>query len=334
MPVLPPLATSSIGSLPHTQLELALQQALLVDVPAAPQLPRRDPAEYMVPQALDGLPGLRGAEPDGSATLDAAEWTRGAAIFDARLERALEKGEGRESFLPTAASWQALRPFLWEVEQRKLSFAKVQIAGPLTLRWSLRLSDGAPLSTSPDVQAIETQIVRLVLARALAMARKVRDAGAAPIVFLDEPGLYAYDRRDPRHLVALQELRVLVLALKREGALVGVHCCGNTDWGALLGLGFDIVSLDARLSLTPLLATGAFAQFHEEGGTLALGIVPTDFSATDDVGELCDLARVLLPEAPLKRAMLTPACGLALRSVQDAEHIFEQLRVAQRRLSG
>src|SRR5207248_1498224 len=83
--------------------------------PAAPQLPRRDPAEYMVAQALDGLPGLH-AEPDGTATLDAAEWTRGAATFDARLERTLEKGEGRESFLPTAASWQALRPFLWEVE--------------------------------------------------------------------------------------------------------------------------------------------------------------------------------------------------------------------------
>jgi len=128
VPVLPSLATSSIGSLPHTQLELALQQALLVDIPAAPQLPRRDPAEYMVAQALDGLPGLH-AEPDGTATLDAAEWTRGAATFDARLERTLEKGEGRESFLPTAASWQALRPFLWEVEQRKLPFAKVQIAG-------------------------------------------------------------------------------------------------------------------------------------------------------------------------------------------------------------
>jgi hypothetical protein len=333
VPALPPLATSSIGSLPHTQFELALQQALLLDIPAAPQLPRRDPVEYMVAQALDGLPGMH-AEPDGSATVDAAEWMRGAAIFDARLERALEQGEGRESFLPTAASWQALRPFLWEVEQRKLPFAKVQIAGPLTLRWSLRLSDGAPLSASPNGKAVEAQIVRLVLARALAMARKIKDAGSTPVVFLDEPGLYAYDRRDPRHLVALQELRVIVLALKQEGALVGVHCCGNTDWGAILGLGFDIVSLDARLSLTPLLATGADRRFHEEGGTLALGIVPTDFSASDDVGELCDLASALLPEEPLKRAMLTPACGLALRSVQDAEHIFDELRVAQRRLSG
>jgi hypothetical protein len=331
--VFPPLATSSIGSLPHTQLELALQQALLLDVPAAPQLPRRDPAEYMVPQALDGLPGLH-ADGDGSATVDLSEWQRGAATLDARLERALEKGEGRESFLPTAASWQALRPFLWEVEQRKLPFAKVQLAGPLTLRWSLRTSDGLPLASSQQGKAVEAQLVRFVLARALALTRKVAETGATPVVFLDEPGLYAYDKRDPQHLMALQELRVLVLALRREGAVAGVHCCGNTDWAALLGLGFDVVSLDARLSLTPLIATDEpFGRFHAGGGALALGIVPTDFSASDDVGELCELVRALLPEEALRRAMLTPACGLALRSVQDAERIFDELRLAQRRLS-
>jgi len=32
----PPLATTGIGSLPHTQLELALQQAFQVDIPLFP----------------------------------------------------------------------------------------------------------------------------------------------------------------------------------------------------------------------------------------------------------------------------------------------------------
>src|SRR6267154_2897351 len=86
VPALPPLATSSIGSLPHTQLELALQQALLLDIPAAPQLPRRDPVEYMVPQALEGLHGLR-ADAEGNADLDLGDWRRGAATLDARLDQ-------------------------------------------------------------------------------------------------------------------------------------------------------------------------------------------------------------------------------------------------------
>ena len=117
--MLPPLATSGIGSLPHTQLELALQQALLADIPAAPQLPRRDAAEYMVPQALEGLHGLR-ADAEGNAELDVGDWRRGAATLDARLDRALEHDDGVQRFLPSAAHWHALRPFFGGMGLRRL----------------------------------------------------------------------------------------------------------------------------------------------------------------------------------------------------------------------
>jgi hypothetical protein len=330
--VFPALATSSIGSLPHTQLELALQQALLLDIPAAPQLPRRDAAEYMVPQALEGLHGLR-ADAEGNAELDLDDWRRGAATLDARLDRALERNDGVQRFFPSAGAWQALRPFLWEVEQRKLPFAKAQIAGPFTLRWALRTTRGEPLAAAPDGRSIERQIFRLVLARSLALARRLRETGTTPVVFLDEPGLYAFDRRDPQHLVSLQELRVVVLALRREGALVGVHCCGNTEWGPLLGLGWDVVSIDARLSLEAVLAAGAaFERFLGGGGVLSLGVVPTDLSAPDDLDAVLRLARERLRRETLGRCLLTPACGLAMRTVPDAERIFAELRRAQQSL--
>jgi hypothetical protein len=330
--VLPPLATTGIGSLPHTQLELALQQALLLDIPAAPQLPRRDAAEYMVPQALEGLHGLR-ADAEGNAELEIGDWRRGAATLDARLDRALEHDEGVQRFLPSAAAWQALRPFLWEVEQRRLPFAKVQLAGPFTLRWVLRTTRGEPLKALEDGKAIERQIFRLVLARSLALARRLRETGAKPLIFLDEPGLYAFDRRDPQHLVSVQELRVVVLALRREGAVVGVHCCGNTEWAALLALGWDIVSIDSRLSLEAVLATGtAFERFQAGGGFLSLGIVPTDVSAPGDVDAVLREARARLSPQALSRSLLTPACGLALRTVPDAERVFTELRRAQQEL--
>jgi len=86
--VLPPLATTGIGSLPHTQLELALQQAFQVDVPYLPQLPRNRSAEFMIPQALDGLPGLRWDE-EGQCRVNLNEWRRGAPALDRRLDRAL-----------------------------------------------------------------------------------------------------------------------------------------------------------------------------------------------------------------------------------------------------
>ena len=332
--MLPALATSSIGSLPHTQLELALQQALLLDVPAAPQLPRRDAAEYMVPQALEGLHGLR-ADAEGNAELDLGDWRRGALTLDARLDRALERDDGIQRFLPSTAAWHALRPFLWEVEQRKLPFAKVQLAGPFTLRWVVRTTRGEPLAALGEGKAIERQIFRLVLARSLALARRLRETGAKPVIFLDEPGLYAFDRRDPQHLVSLQELRVVVLTLRREGAVVGVHCCGNTEWAPLLGLGWDVVSIDARLSLESVLATGgAFEKFEAAGGVLSLGVVPTDLSAPDDVDAVLGMARDRLRPQSLSRCLLTPACGLAMRSVPDAERIFAELRRAQHELRG
>ena len=59
------------------------------------------------------------------------------------------------------------------------------------------------------------------------------------------------------------------------------------------------------------------------------------------VEELADAVeatlRAVLPpslplEAVLKRLLLTPACGLGLRTVQDAERILGEVREAQARL--
>lgn len=331
------LATTSIGSLPHTQLELALQQAFLLDIPYLPQLPLRDPAEFMVPQALDGMPGLA-ADREGNATLDVAAWRRG--WLDAQLEKAIDRGEGLARFEPRPAACAAWRPFAWEIEQRRSPLAKVQIAGPMTLRWALRTTAGEPLAALREGLEIEAQVLRLVLAKSLAMAARLREAGALPIVFLDEPGLVAFDRHDGAHLVALQELRLVILGLQRAGAKVGVHCCGNTDWGHLLALPWDYVSFDLRLSLAPLLATGeAFARFVAGGGALALGLVPTNVAlgrplpAGEEIDALVDEVHARFDPALLARSLLTPACGLGMRSVPDAERIFALLQRAQRRLA-
>ncbi len=326
-----PLSTAAIGSLPHTQLELALQLALRLDVPTLPQLPRADAAEYMLPQALDGLPGLI-SEADGRTAIDPARWQAGAGALAEKLDRALE-GEGLEAFEPGETSCRAWKPFVWEVEARHPAFAKVQVTGPLTASWATTLTDGAPLSTRP---AIAAQVVRLVLARALAMTRALAGAGTRPILFLDEPGLYAFDRNRPAHRVELQELTFAATALRQAGALVGVHCCGNTDWSALFELPLDFVSADARLSLASELAAGSSLDaFLARGGRLALGIIPTNVAERMPVEDLVASALALMGDkraAILSRSILTPACGLALRTVAETEQVFDDLAQAQRLL--
>ncbi|MHB8874055.1 MAG: uroporphyrinogen decarboxylase/cobalamine-independent methonine synthase family protein [Myxococcaceae bacterium] len=335
--LLPPCATTGIGSLPHTQQELALQMALQLDVPYLPQLPSGNPSEFMIPSALDGLPGLS-FDGEGMCKVDLGAWGASREAFGMSIEVALQSGE-LGPFEPTAQACRSWKPFLWEVEHRKLAFAKVQLAGPGTVRWVTKTSEGGPAS---EHGGLDQQIFRLLLAKALAMVKAVRKAGATPILYLDEPGMFGFERANPRHLMLLQELKLLAMAAQREGALVGVHCCSNTEWGLLLELGLDLLSIDVRLSLDAVLEErAAFARFMASGATLSLGIIPTDLKSSYEVNELVESVeaslRATLPRgtsfgAVVSRMPLTPACGLAMRSVLDAERIFEQVKEAQRLL--
>jgi len=109
-----------------------------------------------------------------------------------------------------------------------------------------------------------------------------------------------------------------------------VHCCANTDWEFLLGSPVRFVSFDAyaygdKLVLYP----EAVKDFLAAGKTLLWGIIPTSAEslAAEDADRLtrrlCRLFETLVargvPEAALGRqAMITPACGLAGLSVEDA----------------
>ena len=335
--LLPVCATTGIGSLPHTQLELGLQMALQLDLPYLPQLPQGEPRELMIPSVLDGLPGLS-VDAEGQCLVELEAWRAGRDAFHARLEAALTTSE-LAGFEPGPLACRAWQPFLFEIETRKLPFAKVQLAGPATARWVTRTSDGRPAS---DLTDLDQQLFRLVMAKALAMVRAVRRAGATPVIFLDEPGLYALDPGRVQHLVVLKELSLLVRSLQREGALVGLHCCGNTRWPSVLALGLDVLSLDARLSLDAALEDrAAWLAFVASGATLSLGIVPTDLASSYRLEELCDSVEASLRatappgvpfEALLSRMWLTPACGLGMRTVPDAERLMGELKEAQRRL--
>ncbi len=328
--------TTMIGSLPHHNIDAALEMAFQVGVAFLPQIPIRNPWEYMIAQALEGVPGLQ-VEKDGSTVVDANIWVSRARGFDERLREAFENAKHPDafaSFEPSAAASSSWQPFLWEIAERKVKVAKIQLAGPLTSQWALRLKDGSSLDKIPELSA---QIYRLILARTLAMTRRLSMQGIQPVLYLDEPALYGISRENPKHLMGLQELKLLIQALRKDDVTVGLHCCSNTDWSAILELGIDILSLDTRISLEPALRKPESLEFVRRGGRFSFGIVPTSLEAeiaekaSDLVLEVKETfedfwkGETRLIRQALDTGIYTPACGLALRSPGDTETILSLL---------
>jgi hypothetical protein len=330
--------TTGIGSLPHHNIDAALAFSFRSGIPYLPQIPIRNPWEYMIPQALEGMPGLDvGAE--GEALLNLDVWIGRSHSFNERLLEAFAQAARPDAFAafePSAAASSSWQPFLWELEERGHRIAKFQIAGPLTAQWVLRLKDGGLTGAHPE---IAVQIYRLVLARAFAMCRRLQAGGIQPILFLDEPGLYGFSATNPRHVMGLQELKLMIQALRKENVLVGLHCCSNTDWNAILQLGLDIISIDVELSLDKVLAEPGSQKFLADGGRFSLGVIPTSWEAGEShvlepaqlFGRLLEFfaqrwsGQPHLVKHVLSSALYTPACGLALHSPNDAESVAAAL---------
>jgi hypothetical protein len=124
---------------------------------------------------------------------------------------------------------------------------------------------------------------------------------------------------------------------ERSEAIVGIHCCGNTDWSMIIEAGPDIVSFDAFSYLDYFfLYPGEIQRFIQEGGTIAWGIVPTfGFTGSETVEDLSERLRKGLaklyamgldPSRVAKQSLLTPACGMGTMEPAAAERVLGLLR--------
>jgi hypothetical protein len=337
---LTPLAATGIGTVPFTdpQETVSLIIKTLPQVPYWPQMVRLGFWEEMIAQAGRGLAALkidesaRTVELDPGLARDEALAQFYEAVLGGELEPfAMEEKEAHGFFALLRAV---------AAEQSPCRALKGQLAGPVTFAGMVKDSDGKAILFDREL----TQAACLGLARKAAwQAQKFRDLGKDPVIFLDEPYLTGFGSAYlPISRAEVLEILNPTIEELRQAAggplAVGLHCCGNTDWGLLLEAPIDILSFDSFGYFESLrLYEKALAKFFDRGGWLAWGLVPT--GAEEFKKQTADslwqhfkpqveqLAKDLKtgPQDILSRALLTPACGMGYLSPDEAGRGFKVL---------
>ena len=323
------LATG-IGSLPHQDADRALDLVFhyVPQIPFWPQLPKRDIREGMVSQFSENLPCLK--------------MTNEGLLFDCRdKEKALEAFYERiisqdiEYFKISRGFALGLHRFyerLGKVGLKGIEFIKCQVTGPFTFAASLKDENGkALLHDTVFMQAV----LKGLMMKAIWQIKTFQKFDKKIIMFLDEPYLScfgsAYTPINREEVI--RNLSEIAVGIKAKDVLLGIHCCGNTDWSIFTEIKeIDIINFDAFGFLDRfLLYVDNIKNFLNRGGIICWGIVPTQ----EFTGQSADLLLSKIREGILNLAgkgidkkllsenlLLSPSCGLGALEGTRAEEIF------------
>ena len=225
---------------------LALQAA--PEIPAWPQLPVY-PAEQMMAQYIEGLPGLVTREGRQFAGSDAPGFDQDLLLFYEQY-LAVEGGSlpvNDSLFKMGEETGITFRLFLETIKEANLSFRalKGQIVGPFTLLCGLKDQDGRALIYDERFLDIVPKLLGL---KARWQIEIMKTFGVPVIIFLDEPGLAGFGSSAFITVSAEQVMRLLtevVEAVHAAGGIAGIHVCANTDWLLAFQSNFDIINFDA-----------------------------------------------------------------------------------------
>jgi methionine synthase II (cobalamin-independent) len=324
------LATG-IGSMPHKDADGALDLIFkyFPNAPFWPQLPKRDVREGMIAQFAENLPCLKLT---GDGLLFDGRWR------DKELEMFYERiiAFDTDYFKIRMNSASGLYGFyerLKKTDLEKIEFIKCQVTGPFT--FAAGINDDKAVALLHD-EILMQAILKGIAMKALWQIKLFREFRKKIILFVDEPYLgcfgSAYTALNREEVIA--GLTELAGTLKSSDILLGVHCCGNTDWSIFTDIeDIDIISFDAFNFLERLaLYADNLKEFFKKGGLLCWGIVPTqEFRDKTDKDSLITkiesgietLVKKGLDKDLLWNSLLvSPSCGLATLDTQEAEKIF------------
>lgn len=297
-------AATAIGSLPDLDVAAAVDRALRTapDLPTVPTLPGRTAAASLLGEIATAVPGIE---------LDAGGLVVVHEPGPPHVEIDAETDAGLIAFCDRIAG--------------RTEPVKAQIVGPATATVALQRAGVDPADAAALAVEVTSRRADVVIDRIRASAPE------APVVLsLDEPLLTTLSSDRPELAVTdAIDLVATVFAGYEDRALPAVHCCGPTDWAALLQTGPAVLfaPLGQGLESYP----GSLASFLDRDGWVGWGVVPTDgpVGTTADrswkrlATTWCDLVRQGCDPVRIRtQALVTPDCGLAGHGTSQADRVL------------
>jgi len=336
------LATG-VGSVPFKDIDTTCR-SILEHIPAMPfwpQFVKRSHLEDMIIQYSEGLPLLEVREEKRALYIRDVPDTESQLVtfYDHILAQDIDYFSVSRTYAP---GLYCLLEMINQGAGNGGPFVKGQITGPVTFAAAITDLDGKSVIHNPQLL---DAMVRGLAAKALWQVRELEKSGRIPIIFLDEPYLSGFGsafspiQRDD----VITSLRTVIDTVREKSqALVGIHCCGNTDWSMIIEAGPDIINFDAFEFMDYfLLYRDEIMGFLKGGGSIAWGIIPTSgFTGRETVEGLFEKIQAgfhrvtewgIDPVMLKERSILTPACGMGSMTPEDAHSVMDLLSRLSRR---
>jgi Methionine synthase II (cobalamin-independent) len=332
---------TGIGSLPFKDAKTACRVIFdsFKHIPFWPQLNNRSFKEHMYCQFSEGLPGVVVDEKKRSIYIDSGAAASG---MEKAYQKYLDQDVDYFKISPPYAEgfYEFIGAFKKEAPAAK--FAKGHITGPVSFALSVTDENKRSLIYDKDMFDVVTKVLAM---KARWQIRELKKLSENVIIFIDEPYLVSigssYVNIAPGDVIV--SLDEIFTAIREEGALSGIHCCGNTDWPLLLKRGVDILNFDAYNFMKEFfLYHQDIKDFVKRGSTIAWGIVPSSEAADSEEAESI-AARF---KAALKAledkgidvstisSLVTPSCGLGTLDEQRAKRIVRMVNKVSDILKG
>jgi len=340
--------STAIGSMPFEDPDYAVGVSLKsMDSPIWPQLPRLGLLEQMEVQYSENIPcAVVDTEKNRMFFQTDVDYSEKFAEFYETFMAATDGSTKDFSSMAISEKYsKGIYALLRTLKEKgsKLPWLKVQSTGPVTFALSIVDENKRALYYNEEFRDV---IAKSIEMKSRWQVQQFKPFAENIICFIDEPILSAFGSStyvSVKREDVVSILKNTIDAIHAEGAVVGIHCCGNTEWSILIDAGVDIVNFDAfEYGDTIAIYADSVKQHLNKGGVLAWGVVPTSEKIREQTAESLEkkleegidnlASKGIDKQLILHQAMISPSCGTGSLAVADAEKVFSLMAELTKRM--